>query len=293
MNKAQLYQLDVYVPQKAMDCYVAALDEYASAVTMALIEEGPYKGQWKVSAIFEQQPDKAALSCALAVAAAATGVAEQDICILPIANKDWLKESLQNFPPLDLGRYYVYGSHLRDVVVPEGKIGLKIDAATAFGSGKHATTQGCLLAFEDVLQTRNISTILDMGCGSGILSMAAAKVLPNVLIDAVDIDDESVKVTQKNIIENNVASQINVFQSDAFAQVDKKYDLIFANILARPLIEMASDMYQHVNHGGFAILSGFLNRQNSWLAKSFEQKGFSFVKRYKVKEWSTVIVKKS
>ena len=291
-KKPTLYQLDLIVPQKAIDCFEQALDEYASAVTMSLIEEGKDKNKWLVSAIFEDMPDKALLSTAITLAATAMNLKEPKWFITPIAEKNWLKESLANFPPLDLGRFYVYGSHIENPKIPEGKISLKIDAATAFGSGKHATTQGCLQAFEDILKTAKVSTILDMGCGSGILAMAAAKELLNVAIDAVDIDPESVRVCKENIVENNVANSINVFQSNGYEKITKKYDLIFANILARPFIEMSSDLYKHLNKGGIAILSGFLTHQKSWVVKEHEKQGLSFVKAYKVKEWSTVIVKK-
>ena len=291
-NKPTLYQLDLIVPQKAIDCFEQALDEYASAVSMSLIEEGENKNKWQVSAIFEETPDESLLGTAITLAATAMNMEEPEWKITPLADKNWLKESLANFPPLDLGRFYVYGSHIENPNIPAGKIPLKIDAATAFGSGKHATTQGCLQAFEDVLKTNKIETILDMGCGSGILAMAAAKVLPEASIDAADIDPESVRVCKENIVENNVANTINVFQSNGYEKITKTYDLIFANILARPLIEMADDLYKHLNKGGIAILSGFLTHQKSWVVKEHEKRGLSFEKAYKVKEWSTAIVKK-
>lgn len=291
-KKSVLYQLDFIVPKKAIGIFEQALDMYSSAVSMNLIEEGANKNKWQITAIFETLPNKSTLSTAIALAAMTANVDEPKWTLIPVANKNWLKESLANFPPLDLGRFYVYGSHIENPNIPDGKIALKIDAATAFGSGKHATTQGCLQAFEDVLKTQKIKNILDMGCGSGILAMAGAKILPNVKIDAVDIDPESVKVCKENIRENKVAGSIKVFQSNGYEKITKTYDLIFANILALPLIEMSADLYKHLNKGGVAILSGFLTHQKSWVVKAHKAQGLSFVKAYKIKEWGTVIVKK-
>ena len=293
MSDKTLYQIDLIVPQKSIGLFEQALDSYADAVSMELIEQGANKGMWKVSAIFEKKPDLGPVSSAISVVCTTLGIDEPAWTLDTLANKNWLQESLQNFPPLDLGAYYVYGSHLTDLQIPQNKIALKIDAATAFGSGKHATTQGCLQAFEEQIRKLSPHDILDLGCGSGILAMAAAKVLPDACIDAADIDPESVRVTQQNIVENQVSENITVFQSEGFQHVTKQYDLIFANILARPLIDMASDMYQHLKTPGFAILSGFLNRQRSWLVKAYEAQGFTVVKNYKVKEWGTVIVKRT
>ena len=291
-DNAGLYQLEVVVPEKAIECFEGALDPYASAVSMDLIEEGKDKKKWKVSAIFETMPDKGVIASAIALAATAMKMDEPEWKITSLAPKNWLKESYQNFPPLDLGHYYIYGSHIEKPVIKEGQVALKIDAATAFGSGKHATTQGCLMAFDDMIkQHKKINSILDMGCGSGILAMAAAKVLKNVDIDAVDIDPESVAVTKKNIVENDVAF-INVFQSTGYQNVTKQYDLVFANILARPLIDMSADLHKHLKAGGIAILSGFLTHQKSWVVKAHQAQGLSFVKDYKIKEWGTAIVKK-
>jgi ribosomal protein L11 methyltransferase len=124
--------------------------------------------------------------------------------------------------------------------------------------------------------------------------MAAAKVLgENVKIDAVDIDPESVSVTSQNILINGVAKNINVFQSNGYEKIISQYDLVFANILARPLMDMAEDLYKHLKPGGLAILSGFLNGQKNWVIKAHATAGLEFVKGYKIKEWSSAIVKRN
>ncbi len=286
------YQTVFVVPESAVPFFDRALEPDAAALMMGLIEKGSDKGKWKIDAIFEGKPDRQALGTLIAIAAMSAGIPEPEWDLMPIPKKNWLKENLVSFPPINLGRYYIYGSHI-ETPPPADKIALQINAATAFGSGEHATTQGCLMAFEDLLKMKHPKVILDMGCGSGILSMAAAKALDHqVQIDAVDIDPESVRVTQENCVKNKVSDCICVWQSEGYEKVEKQYDLIFANILARPLIEMASDLYQHLRPEGYGILSGFLTHQKPWVMKAHAKVGLSFVKAYKVKEWSTLIVKR-
>lgn len=288
------YQTVVIVPEKAVPFFERALDPYAVALMASLIETGADKDKWKMEAIFDGKPDEKTLEVTMAIAAMSAGIDEPEWDLMPIPKKNWLRENLLDFPPLELGRYYIYGSHIDNPKIPNGKIAMQIDAATAFGSGEHATTQGCLEAFEYVLKIMQPKTILDMGCGSGILSMAAAKVLDHkVKIDAVDIDPESVYVTEQNIRLNGVDDCIRVFQSTGYQNVKGRYDLVFANILARPLMEMAPDLYTHLNAGGLAILSGFLNGQKSWVLKAHAKAGLSYVKSYKIREWSTAIVKRN
>ena len=288
------YQTVIVIPEKAVPYFERALDPYAVALMASLIETGPDKNKWKMEAIFDGKPEENVLDVTIAIAAMSAQIDEPDWDLLPVPKKNWLRENLLEFPPLKLGRYYIYGSHIENPKIPEGMVPLQIDAATAFGSGEHATTQGCLQAFEDVLKINKPKKILDMGCGSGILSMAAAKVLGNkVQIDAVDIDPESVRVTKENIKINGVEKNIKVFQSTGYANVVGEYDLIFANILARPLMEMAPDLHKHLKVGGMAILSGFLNGQKSWVLRAHAKAGLEFVRVYKIKEWSTAIVKRN
>lgn len=286
------YQTTFIVPEHAVPFYERALDPYASALLASLVEAGLDKGKWEMQAIFETKPDVGILGTILTIAALSAEIDEPEIVYLPLPEKNWLRESLKGFPPVQLGRYYIYGSHF-DGALPPNKITLKIDAATAFGSGEHATTQGCLAAFDDLIKTFTPKTILDMGTGSGILSMAAAKALDHkVMIDAVDVDPESVRVAKQNIIENNVAEVVRVFKNDGYQKIDQKYDLIFENILARPLMEMAEELKDHLNPGGYAILSGFLTRQERWVLKAHTDVGLTFVQHYKIKEWGTVVVKR-
>ncbi len=287
------YQSVFIVPQSALEYFDRALDPYASAMLMSLLEKGPDKGKWKIEVIFEGEPDRNALQVTLAIAALSAGIPEPKLDLMPVPKKNWLRECLVSFPPISIGRYYIYGSHIKEAP-PTDKIALKIDAATAFGSGEHATTQGCLNVFDKLLTDYRPHTILDMGCGSGILSMAAVKALNgDVQVDAVDIDPESVRVTTKNIRENRVSDRIQTWQSDGYEKVTRTYDLIFANILARPLMEMAPDLFLHLNPGGYAILSGFLNRQQRWVMDAHKKAGLTYVAQERIKEWGTLLVKRN
>lgn len=282
------YEMKICVPESAVPLFERALDPLASALLACLIEKGPLKGCWELQAIFETKPNPLQLETAIMIAAQAADIEKPAISLQPIAHKNWLRESLQSFPPVDIGPYYIYGSHITDPL-PDDKITLEIDAATAFGSGEHQTTQGCLMGLMEL--KKPVGRVLDMGCGSGILAMAYAKTFHQP-VDAVDIDPESVAVTAKNADLNGLKNLIHVWQSAGYQSVFDTYDLVFANILARPLMDMAADLYAHLNVGGMAILSGFLYRQERWVLRAHERVGFKFVKRFRVNGWSTLIVQK-
>ena len=288
IEKYDAFEMKIVVSQEALPLFERALDTYASALLARLIEKGAQKGMWELQAIFETKPEVVSLDTALMIAVDAAGMAKPNYTLNPIPHKNWLRESLLSFKPVEIGPYYVYGSHIRKTP-PADKIALEIDAATAFGSGEHQTTQGCLMGLMDL--KKSVNSVLDMGCGSGILAMAYAKTFHRP-VDAVDIDPESVLVTRQNAALNGLKKLITVWESIGYEKVHRSYDLIFANILARPLMDMASDLYAHLNTGGIAILSGFLYRQERWVLKAHEKVGLKFVKRYRVNGWSTLVVGK-
>jgi ribosomal protein L11 methyltransferase len=178
-----------------------------------------------------------------------------------VADVDWLQQVHRDFPPIALGRFFVYGSHYVGAM-PKNKIALNIDAATAFGSGEHETTKACLMALE-LLHDKPCAKALDMGCGSGILALAIKKLWPDAAVLAVDIDPESVRVTKRHADMND--ADVMAVAGDGYAAKEvgaaAVYDLITANILAGPLIAMAPDLNRVLKPGGFAVLSGLLVRQ--------------------------------
>jgi ribosomal protein L11 methyltransferase len=212
----------------------------------------------------------------------------------PVEQKDWLKAVHEDFPPLTVGKFFVYGSHY-DGAKPAELTPLQIDAATAFGSGEHETTQGCLLALEALAKQHTFKNGLDMGCGSGILAIAMTKLWPDMRVAAVDIDPESTRVTQHHAALNGAAA-VQAETGDGYnAPLAKKrapYDLIAANILAGPLIEMAGDLDAALAPGGFCVLSGLLKRQMREVAAAHEARGLTLAGTFGLGEWDALVFRK-
>lgn len=288
MVATDTYELKLLLPETAVPVYETALEEAAAAVLTVMIEHGVDKGKWELQAIFEGKPDETYVHHILKNAAQTAGIEPILPPVSKMQPKNWLLECYQSFKPIVIGKYYIYGSHITDEP-PADKIALKIDAATAFGTGEHQTTHGCLEALNH-LESRPKS-VLDVGCGSGILSMAYAKTF-HQLVDAVDIDEESVRVATQNAVENDLADLMHVWQSNGYEKVARQYDLVLCNILARPLMDMAADLKEHLAPGGIAVLSGFLNRQERWVLKAHTDIGLQFVTKYRINGWSTLVLRK-
>lgn len=209
-----------------------------------------------------------------------------------VPEKDWLAENRKSFPPMEIGKFYVYGSHVEGPI-PVEKIPLKVDAATAFGSGSHGTTSGCLLALEGI-QDCDPCSVLDIGTGTGILGMGAAKLWPKSNVIACDIDPESVSMTLHNIAENNLEN-MKVFESDGLAHSQIKqaqpYQVVVANILPNPLKDLAPAILSVLDKEGFVILSGILQEQAQSVIDTYESLGFSLFNQIPKGEWVTLILK--
>ena len=282
------FDMKFLVAPEHVATFEMALEEFASAILTMPIEKGENKGLWEVQAIYETQPDIEDIRRAMGFASNMCQIVEPEWHLNEMEKKNWLKESLISFPPVTIGKYYIYGSHIKDEP-PADKIALQIDAATAFGSGEHQTTQGCLTALNELAEKPK--KVIDVGCGSGILAMAYAKTF-NAPVDAVDIDPESVFVTSNSAKINKLDHLMRVWESDGYKGVDGQYDLVFCNILARPLINMAGDLKEHLTSGGMAILSGFLIRQERWVLKAHTDIGLKLVAKYRINGWSTLVVRK-
>lgn len=207
--------------------------------------------------------------------------------ILP--DKDWLKENRKQFPPLRVGKFFIYSIHA-DVTPPKDTINLEIEASIAFGSGEHETTQGCLMGLEFLKRDRQFKAALDMGCGSGILAMAIAR-LWNIPVLACDFDPSAVITTVENAVKNNTPT-VSALLSDGYEKVHQSFDLIMANILAGPLIDMAPDLERTLTPGGNAILSGMLESQATKVLKAHTDNGLVCTHRFDIKNWTTLILEK-
>jgi len=262
-----------------------ALEDMAISVFL-LNREATDGDLWDVHLTVPGKPDDAVLRARLG---------DLPYTATPVEQKDWLLAVHEDFPPVTIGGFYVYGSHV-DGEKPAGLIPLHIDAATAFGSGEHETTQGCMLALEDLKSGHDFKNGLDMGCGSGILAVAMVKLWPQMKLTAVDIDPESTVVTLRHAALNGTLSAVQAETGDGYAapSVEKNgpFDVIVANILAGPLVAMAGDLEKNLKPGGFCILSGLLRRQMQEVAAAHKARGLVLEGRKELGEWQVLVFRK-
>lgn len=251
------------------------------------IEDG--SDRWEVGVYFTQAPDE----IALALLAASQGA--QPFVISELPEVDWVAHVRRELSPVSAGRFFVHGSHDADKV-PEGAEALCIEAAMAFGTGHHDTTKGCLLAFDRMLTAGEVPhRVADIGCGTAVLAMAAARTVHGVVL-ASDIDPVAVETAQANVLANGLDGRVECVLAEGFHHpvLDgaAPYDLIFANILKQPLIQIAPDMARHLAPGGRAILSGILVAQADEVAAAYADAGIALERREDLGDWSTLVVRK-
>ena len=251
------------------------------------IEDGSER--FEVGAYFLAPPDDIALTLlALAHEAAPFAVSE-------LPETDWVAHVRRELAPVVAGRFFVHGSHDADKV-PSDAIPLVIDAATAFGTGHHGTTLGCLSAL-DTLEKAGLRAqrVADIGCGTAVLAMAAAKLWPETVL-ASDIDPVAVETAAANVAQNGLAGRVNCLEAAGFAHPDLQsaapFDLIFANILKGPLITLAPDMGRFCAESGHVILSGILHEQADEVIAAYQTAGFTLVSRNEFGDWTTLVLKR-
>lgn len=224
------------------------------------------------------------------------GLALPPYQISELKSENWLKDYVIKFAPFDVADFCIYGIH--ETTAPKtDKIPLQIYAATAFGSN-HQTTQSCINALSELHKQGFCPRhILDVGTGSGILSLCAANLWPECLITASDIDDEAVIVTNGNARTNKLEKQIEAIQSDGYQNpliaADAPYDLILSNILANPLIAFAADLAQNLKSEGYCILSGFVEDQVDDVISAHNRQGLKLIKLYSMDNWRAALMKKA
>ncbi|MEL6585974.1 MAG: 50S ribosomal protein L11 methyltransferase [Pseudomonadota bacterium] len=247
-------------------------------------------GLWEVGAYFTEAPNAAIL----ALLAAAFGA--RPFTVSEIPPTDWVAHVRRELQPVEAGRFFVYGSHDQDRV-PEARVALLIEAAMAFGTGHHGTTQGCLLALEDLLQDGvTCQTVGDIGAGTAVLAMAAARVWPEARVIASDIHAVAVDVAEANLAVNGMAGAVHCVEAAGFDHGDlaalAPFDLIFANILKGPLVDLAPDMAGHTAQGGHAILSGILTPQADDVVAAYDRAGFDLAARRVLGDWTTLTLRR-
>lgn len=249
-------------------------------------------GQWDVTLHFAEAPDQAWLR-ELIVTSAGNDVAA-GLSFDTVEAKDWVKASLEDLVPVPAGRFVVHGSHDRDRVAPN-KLAIEIEAALAFGTGHHGTTRGCLLLLDHVLKSSHPRNLLDLGTGTGVLAIAAAKALHRAVL-ASDIDAPSVRVAAENAALNEVRNHVRVIRATGFAAPDfgqaGPFDLVLANILANPLRQLSGPMSRHLAPGGRVILSGLLTHQAPAVIAAYRARGLMPLKHLRIEGWSSLLLRK-
>jgi ribosomal protein L11 methyltransferase len=252
------------------------------------IEDG--SGLWEVGGYFLEPPDGVMLEVL------ATAFGARPFALSELPEVDWVAHVRRELSPVDAGRFFVFGSHDADKV-PQGRVPLQIEATVAFGTGHHGTTLGCLLAFDRLLtEGWRPAKVADIGCGTAVLAMAAAATLPEALVIASDIDRVAVDVAKANVAINGLEGRIECLEA---AGLDHKrlhaaapFDLIFANILKGPLIQLAPAIADHLATDGRAILSGLLVVQAEAVTEAYVSAGLRLESRNDIGEWSTLVLQR-
>jgi len=289
MPQPPVWKVELVVPDEAVEVFSAALEPLAAAVASFEI---PNAGAWRVEGYAPAMPDHDRLVIAVALAAAQAGVAEPDFICMPLEDRDWVAETQRATRPITAGRFFIHPSHY-DGPIPPGCWAIEIDAGLAFGSGEHATTMGCLLALSDLASHRRFVRPLDLGTGSGILAIAMARAWRCRII-ASDIDPDAVRVTAENARRNGVGNAISAVRAAGLSartlQRRAPYDLVVANILARPLRSLAKDLARHLAPDGVVILSGLLDSQESLVLNAYRMQGLALIRRIERLGWSTLVL---
>jgi ribosomal protein L11 methyltransferase len=249
-------------------------------------------GRWDVTVHFAEPPDQP-LVRELVANAAGADIAE-GIAFDTVEAKDWVKASLEDLVPVPAGRFVVHGQHDRERVAPN-KLGIEIEAALAFGTGHHGTTRGCLLLLDHVLKAWRPRRVLDLGTGTGVLAIAAAKALHQKVL-ASDIDPPSVQVAHENARLNGSGHLVQAIRATGFAAPQfvaaAPFDLVLANILANPLRQLASPMVRHLAPSAMVILSGLLTHQAPGVIAAYRARGLVPVRHLRIDGWSSLLLRK-
>jgi ribosomal protein L11 methyltransferase len=260
----------------------AALELDGSAQAVLIVEE-PFADGAVVEALYTEAPDAVYLS----------RIAGRTITVEPLPDQDWIKLSQEGLPPVRAGRFFVYGAHDAGTV-PHGVIPIRIEAGLAFGTGHHETTALCLSALSDLARERSFRNVLDLGTGTGLLAIGAAKLWKRRVL-ASDIDPVAVEVARENAIANNTGPLVRAVVADGLANPvlsrAAPYDLLIANILASPLTRLAPEIIRALAPGAMLVLSGLLTNQEKLVTSFYRDLRFLYVRR--IGPWSALVLEKA
>jgi len=282
MTNPPLWKASVSLTKPEAADVSAALELDGSAQAVLIVEE-PFADGAIVEALYVEEPDAGYLS----------RIAGRDVTVAPLPDQDWIRLSQQGLPPVRAGRFFVYGAHDAGQV-PHGVIPIRIEAGLAFGTGHHETTALCLEALSDLARERSFRNVLDLGTGTGLLAIGAAKLWKRPVL-ASDIDPVAVEVARDNSNANGTGPLVRAVVADGLANPilsrAAPYDLLIANILASPLTRLAPDIIKSLAPGAVLLLSGLLNNQEK-LVTSF-YRGLRFVGARRAGPWSALVLEKS
>ena len=248
-------------------------------------------GRWGISVHFAEPPDETSIR--ELVGLAADDEVAQGIAFDTVEARDWVKATLEELVPVRAGRFIVHGRHDRSNI-PPNKLGIEIEAALAFGTGHHGTTRGCLLLLDDVLKAWRPRRVLDVGTGTGVLAIAAAKAL-RVNLLASDIDPLSVRVARDNARLNASGNWLTTIEATGFSAPQfanrGPFDLVLANILANPLRQMATEMTAHLAPSALVILSGLLPHQAQSVIAAYRARGLVLQRHLQIEGWSSLLMR--
>jgi ribosomal protein L11 methyltransferase len=282
----QAFQIIARGPRAAAEAAALTIDAdvLLESATYSILEEDEDRGVWRIDA-FPTSDEEAERFETMLTQAGGLMVARE-----VLADADWLAMALSGLPPVRAGRFFIYGMHDRGRT-PAATVNLRIEAGAAFGTGHHGTTVGCLLAYDRLLKARRFGKVLDVGAGTGVLAIAAARTGAALAV-GTDIDRVSVRISRENATVNKTRARF-VHASGLGHQLVARhapYDLVFANILARPLISLAQDIKGALKPGGVAILSGLLRTQERAVKAAYLSRGFRVMFAIRRDAWVALVL---
>ncbi|MDR3513829.1 MAG: 50S ribosomal protein L11 methyltransferase [Caulobacteraceae bacterium] len=282
----QAQQIIARGPRAAAEAAARAIDADPAleSATYSILEEDEDRNVWRIDAFPTTDAEADGLGALL------KGFAELKVTREALADADWLAMALSGLPPVRAGRFFVYGLHDRGRT-PPNTVNLRIEAGAAFGTGHHGTTVGCLLAYDRLLKSHRFERVLDVGAGTGVLAIAAARTGAKTAV-GTDIDPVSVRIARENAKVNAAPARfVHAYGlGHRLVRAHAPYDLVFANILARPLVFLAQDIKRAVRPGGLVILSGLLRTQERFVRAAYLARGFRVRRRIHRDAWATLVL---
>jgi len=289
-DQTVLWQLSLEIADEHVPAFEVAIEPFVESLMWTVDED--VRGMQQMEGFVTVRPDLAVVQSAIRVVAERLGVDVPEVILEEMAPRDWVVENLKDFPPIDEGRFFIHASHIEERPLL-GRIPMRIDPGAAFGTGTHATTSGCLSAIEKLGRKHQFKRPLDVGSGSGILAIAMAK-LWRIQILGTDIDPVAVRVAKRNAQLNRVANLLDFRAGPGFSPIPNsdRFDLIAANILARPLTQIAPDLARHLLSGGYVVLSGLIERDERFVVGAYMAQGLKLESRHVRDGWLTLVMKK-